>query len=311
MKKAYCVIKDLSEEAKSIIKKNNIELYMDATGKILTTKELITLLKTYDILIIGIKTHITKEILKHIHSKKIIGTLSIGVDHIDQEVFDSNQVDVVNIKNANAISVAEHIFALILTLNKRIFESNTLVLNQKGKRQNLEEKPEDISNQKLGLIGAGTITSEVIKIAKVFHLKMICYTKHPNRHKDLLEYGIQFVSLKELLKTSDIINISIPLNEKTKYLISSKKIEWMKPTATFINTSRRDVVDLKALIEYADKNKRFHVGLDIDLDGYEDLFAKYRKNVIVTPHIAGTTKQSVKRMDIELAQNIIIEVNKK
>lgn len=84
----------------------------------------------------------------------------------------------------------------------------------------------------------------------------------------------------------------------------------MKPTATFINTSRRDVVDTKALIDYADKNKTFYVGLDIDLDGYEDLFSKYRENVIITPHTAGVSKQAINRMDIELSQNIVDLVNK-
>lgn len=305
MKKAFSVISNISTSAIDILESNNIDLTIDNSGNIPNTQEIISLLNDYDILIIGVKTLISKEILEYVKSPKIIATLSIGLDHIDKEVRDSNLIHVVNIKNANTISVAEHIFSLILALNKRLYESNNLVLDKKGNKKNLHERPDDISNKKLGLIGAGNITKEVIKIAKVFNMSICCYTKNPDNHKYLLEYGVIFKTLDEVLKESDIINVSIPLTEETKYLISRDKINIMKPTATFINTSRQDVVDTKALIENADKYNTFYVGLDIDLDDYADLFSVYRNNVIVTPHTAGVSKQAIDRMDYELANKII------
>ena len=305
MKKAYSVISNLSQEAITFLENNNIQLTINDSDNIPNTQELIDLLQKYDILIIGLKTIVTTDILEHISSPKIIATLSIGLDHIDKEVRESNLVHVINIKNANTISVAEHIFSLILGLNKRVYESNNLVLQQKGHKKKLHERPEDISNKKLGLIGAGNITKEVIKIAKVFNIQLSCYTRNPNNHKDLLEYGVIFKSLDEILKESDIINVSIPLTEETKYLISKDKIELMKTTATFINTSRVDIVDTKALIEKADKYNTFYVGLDIDLDEHKELLSQYRDNVIITPHTAGVSKQAIERMDFELANNIV------
>lgn len=305
MKKAYSVISNLSQEAITFLENNNIQLTISDSDNIPNTEELIVLLQEYDILIIGVKTIVKKEILEHIKSPKIIATLSIGLDHIDKEVKESDIVHVINIKNANTISVAEHIFSLILGLNKRIYESNNLVLQQRGHKKNLHERPEDISNKRLGLIGAGNITKEVIKIAKVFNMQMSCYTRNSNNHKDLLEYGVVFKSLDEILKESDIINVSIPLTEETKYLISKDKIELMKPTATFINTSRVDIVDTKTLIEKVDKYNTFYVGLDIDLDEHKELLSLYRDNVIITPHTAGVSKQAIERMDFELANNIV------
>ena len=305
MKKAYSIISNLSKEAITILEKNNIKLTINNSDHIPNAEELIVLLQEYDVLIIGVKTIVTKDILEHISSPKIIATLSIGLDHIDKEVRESDLVHVINIKNANTISVAEHIFSLILGLNKRVYESNNLVLQQKGHKKNLHERPEDISNKKLGLIGAGNITKEVIKISKVFNMQLSCYTRNPNNHKDLLEYGVIFKSLDEILKESDIINVSIPLTEETKYLISKDKIELMKTTATFINTSRVDIVDTKALIEKADKYNTFYVGLDIDLDENKDLLSQYRDNVIITPHTAGVSKQAIERMDFELVNNIV------
>lgn len=305
MIKAYSVVKDLNEEAIQVIKQNNIDLTCNSTGIIPTTEEIILLLKEYDILIIGIRTLIKKEILNTLFSKKIIATLSVGVDHIDKEVLEHPLVEVMHIKTANALSVAEHIFSFILSLNKRIYGLNTLVLKKKGRRKNLFENPDDISEKTLGLIGAGNITREVIKIAQVFHMPMLCYTKHPEKHTDLLKYGIRFITLEELLKTSDIITVNLPLTKETNRLIAKDQIKLMKKNATFINTSRRDIVDTKALIDYAEENKTFYVGLDIDLDGYEKLFSKYRPNVLVTPHTAGVTKQANKRMDIEIAEKIV------
>ena len=305
MKEAYSVISNLSQDAITILKNNNIQLTINSSDHIPNTEELINLLQVYDILIIGVKTIVSKDILKHVSSPKIIATLSIGLDHIDKEVRESDLVHVINIKDANTISVAEHIFSLILGLNKRVYESNNLVLQQKGHKKNLHERPEDISNKKLGLIGAGNITKEVIKIARVFNMQMSCYTRNPNNHKDLLEYDVVFKSLDEVLKESDIINVSIPLTEETKYLISKDKIELMKSTATFINTSRVDIVDTKALIEKADRYNTFYVGLDIDLDEHKELLSQYRDNVIITPHTAGVSKQAIERMDFELANNIV------
>lgn len=101
------------------------------------------------------------------------------------------------------------------------------------------------------------------------------------------------------------INVSIPLTEDTNKLISNDKIELIKSTATFINTSRTDVVDTTALIEKADKYSTFYVGLDIDLDEHKELLSQYRNNVIITPHTAGVSKQALDRMDYELASNIV------
>lgn len=309
--KAYCVFENFDERARKLITNSGIELTVNSSKSRPNEEELIKLLEEYDILIIGVSSKLTADMIKYVKTPKIIATLSVGLDHIDNVFFESPLVEVVNIKLANTVSVAEHIFSLILALNKRVYESNNLVLNQKGHKSNVHEKPDDISNKTLGLIGAGNITQQVIKIAQAFNMKMKCYTKDPDKYQKLLKDKVEFTSLEEVLKESDIINVSIPLNDETKKLIAKEEINLMKPTATFINTSRAEVVDNNALIEYADKHDTFYVGLDIDVDNYEELFSKYRPNVIVTPHTAGTSKQAIERMDLELANKIVEKVGEK
>ena len=120
----------------------------------------------------------------------------------------------------------------------------------------------------------------------------------------MLEQGVEFLSLDEIISNSDIITVNIPLNKENKNLISKDKIRLMKKTATFINTSRAEIVDINELIRYADENTTFSVGLDIDVENYKEVLNTKRNNVIVTPHIAGVTKEAIKRMDVELANNI-------
>ena len=305
MSKAYCVFEDMSQEAKNIVTNAGIDLTVNTTKDRPNGEELIALLREYDILIIGIFSRLTADMIKCVDKPKIIASLSVGLDHIDKAFFGSPLVTVVNIKEANAVSVAEHIFSLILTLNKRIFESNKLVLEGNGHRNSLHERTDDISGKTFGLVGAGAITREVIKIARVFNMNIKCFTKNPDSHQDLRNYGVEFLPLDDVLKGSDIINISIPLNDGTKNLISKDKIALIKPTATFINTSRTETVDTKALIDYADKYDTFYVGLDIDLDDYKELFITYRNNVVATPHTAGISKQAIARMDLEIASKVV------
>ncbi len=178
-------------------------------------------------------------------------------------------------------------------------------------KKRILESNDDISNSSIGIIGAGKISREVIKIAEVFNMKIYCNTLDPEKHQDLLEQGVEFSSLDTLLSNSDIITVNIPLNEENKNLISKEKISLMKKSATFINTSRAEIVDMNALIKYADENKNFNVGLDIDAKNYKEILDVKRSNVIVTPHIAGVTKEAIERMDVELANNIKEVINEK
>ena len=310
MKKAYVTVSGFNEEAQQIIKNAGIELTLNNSNNTPNGEELISILEEYDIIILSVFSKLTSEMLQVIKTLKIIGTISVGLDHIDKSFFKSPLVKIVNIKTANARSVAEHIFSLILNLNKRVNESNQLVIEGKGERKNLHERPEDISGKTLGLIGCGNITAEVIKIARAFNMKLKCYTIDSEAYKAKYGNEIEFLTLDEVLEESDIINISVPLTEDTNNMISEEKIKLIKPTATFINTAREKVVDTEALIKYADLHDTFYVGLDIDVDRYKDLFNKFRKNVIVTPHIAGNSKQAIERMDIEIA-NRVVEIGEK
>ena len=304
MLKAYSIIKNLDKKACEIIRNKGIQLDISNLDKRPDKEGLIKLLDEYDILIIGIEDKFTKDMLPKTTKKKILATLSIGLDHIDKSFLESNNIKIINCQTSNVVSVAEHIFALILGLKKRIIEANDISLKGENRR-NLSMRSNDITGSTLGIIGAGKISREVIRISKVFNMKIICNTLNPEKHQDLIKQGVKFVSLEEVLLNADIITINIPLTEENKNLISKDKIRLMKKTATFINTSRGELVDMPELIKYADENKTFNVGLDIDAENYKDILNIKRNNVIITPHIAGVTKEAVERMDVEVANRLV------
>ena len=303
MLRAYSIFKYLDKKACEIITSTGIQLDLSTSEERPNKTELERLLKDYDILIIGVREKLTKDMLIGIAKKKIIATLSIGIDHIDKSFFESELIKVINCQTSNVISVAEHIFSLILGLKKRIIEANDIAIKG-GTKKELSKRSNDISTSTIGVIGAGKISREVIKIAKVFNMKIYCNTLNPEKHQDLLEQGVEFLSLDTLLSDSDIITVNVPLNEENNNLISKDKIRLMKKSATFINTSRVEIVDMNELMKYADENDTFNVGLDIDAENCKEIIGKKRNNVIVTPHIAGVTQEAIKRMDVELANNI-------
>lgn len=303
MIRAYSVVNDYSKEAIEKLLEYNVVVEIANTKERPQKKELKELLQNYDILIIGAKEKITKDMLEVVHTPKIIASLSIGLDHIDSQFSKSDLITVVNCPESNVNAVAEHTFSLLLALEKRIIEANKIVQEEKTKKI-LPQRTEEIQGKTLGIIGAGKIASRMITIAKAFQMPILCYTKHSKKHTELKK-EVEFVDLNTLLKKSDIISVHIPLTEETYQLISDKEISLIKENATFLNTARAEIVNIPALIEKADRNANFKVGLDIETKDYEDLFSTFRKNVIVTPHIAGLSKQAIEKMDKELAQNII------
>ena len=186
MLRAYSVFKDLDKKACEILINAGIQLDISTSEERPNKEELSKLLNDYDILIIGVKEKLTKDMLARVEKKKIIATLSIGVNHIDNSFFVSNLIKVINCQTSNVISVAEHIFALILSLKKRIIEANEISIKG-GTKKDLSARSNDISNSSIGIIGAGKISKEVIKIAKVFNMKIYCNTLNPEKHQDLLK----------------------------------------------------------------------------------------------------------------------------
>ena len=300
--KAYIVFDDFDSEAVEIIQNAGVDVTIHPKGVSRPdSDELTDILKNYDIVVISTAQKISEDMLADCNSQKIIATASIGIDHI--MVGDkSNYIKVVNAPTSGIISVAEYVLGVILTHKKRIIEGHGLFQNHKDKKS-LKNKPTDIFGKTLGVIGAGGISEKIIELAKAFSMNMLVYTFHPENHEKIEKMGAKFVSLDELMRASDIISLNMPLNDLTRNMISEKEIKMMKNNALFVSISRLELVDINALINKAQQHECFSVSLDVDL--FEDSRLKDCNNIIITPHIAGGTVESRKRMFMEISQNIV------
>ena len=307
----YSIFDDFGKEPIKILKDAGIDIDIQPFGSERPNcNEMKKILEEYDGVIIGTSQKMEKEIFKNIKSPKIIATASVGVDHICIPEQKSELITVLNTPKSNSQSVAEYTIGCALACSKRIIEGRILYSEGKNNKK-LLQKPEDIYEKTLGVIGAGNISFKIMEYGKLLGVNIICWTFHPEKHESISKLGVKFVGLDELLQTADIISVNLPDNERTKGLISEKKIQKIKDNAIFISVSRKDTCDYKALIKKAKKCPAFYMCLDLDIIDELVDDTLLIPNVIITPHIAGGTVNTRKKMFKEIAEKIVYFTNRK
>ena len=308
--KAYSIFDDYTEEAKAILSEAGVKVTMHPSGVHRPDHEQMKIiLESYDCVIIGTSQKITEDMFDNINTPRIIATASVGVDHINIPTEMRSLVTIINTPKANAQSVAEYTIACALTACKRLNEGGQLYLKGKDNKQ-LYKKPEDLNGKIMGVVGAGNISVKIMEYARFFGMRILCWTAHPENHRDLQSSGVSFTDLDSLLCESDVISVNLPNNTGTKNLISKERVSLIKSNATFISVSRRNTLDIAALIKRAESEPGFHVFLDLDVDMDIVKSLPERPNILITPHIAGGTVETRKRMFREVAEKIASLLNR-
>ena len=300
--KVFSIFDDFSEEAIKILSEGSVQVDLLPKGQARPQgDELKKLIYEYDGVIISTAQKVTEEMLADVTTKKVIATASIGVDHIKVPSNKKDLITVVNAPVANRLSVAEHVFGLIIALEKNFVNARSVAAAGKAKSA-MTAKPHDLFGKTIGVIGTGGIGLTAMNYAKVFGMNLVCYSNDSDERKK--EIGEKFVELDELLTTADIVLVTLPYFPATKNLISAEKIALMKDTATFISISHSGIVDTNAAIERAKANPKFKVGIDIESEETYPLFVGAEDNIIITPHTAGGTVEARLRMFAEVSANI-------
>jgi phosphoglycerate dehydrogenase-like enzyme len=223
---------------------------------------------------------------------KLVQLLSAGYDRIDIEAARRVGVAVCNNGGANSTAVSEHAILLMLAVCRRIVWQHENVAGGRWRGNNASEtKLYELHGRTLGIVGLGTIGRKTAKLARAFGMQVQYYdvARLSEEHAD--QIGVRFALLEELLRTSDIVSLHVPLLADTRHMINAERLKMMKPTAYLINTCRGPVVDEKALIEALGNGTIAGAGLDVfDQEPpppNNPLFAL--QNVILTAHFAGPT----------------------
>lgn len=271
-------------------------------------------IKDADIVVCFIYSELKQNILEKLPKLKFIATMSTGFDHIERGYCKNKGIRASNVPFYGENTVAEHTFALILALLRKIYDAV-----EKTKRDDFSIKGLegfDLRGKTLGVIGVGHIGKHVIKMAGGFDMKVIAYSRAKDKRLSR-RLGFKWAaSLSGLLKHSDIISIHVPLNEETRHMINMSNVNEIKKGAYLVNTARGEIVDTDALLYALDKNILAGAGLDV-LEGESDIKEEREllhkesrdfetflqnhlilkdKNVIVTPHCAFYTREALIRV---------------
>ena len=224
------------------------------------SKENIAKAKDSSIISVFIYSQINKELLRKLPKLKLISTRSTGFDHIDLRECKKRGIIVTNVPYYGENTVAEHTFALILTLSRNIHKSYLRTLENDFSIEGLTGF--DLKGKTIGIIGAGHIGLHVARIARAFGMHVRAFDIHKDEF--LAEViNFKYIDLDTLLKVSDIITLHVPYNKFTHHLINKESFKKMKKGAILINTARGGVVDTDALFD-ALKSKRLRgAGLDV------------------------------------------------
>lgn len=277
-----------------------------------------------DILCTFIYSQITEEIIRSMPNLRCIATQSTGFDHIDLKAAQQRNILVSNVPEYGTRTVAEHTFALILALTKKLYVS----INQSKQFDFSHNRIRTINlyQRTLGIIGLGKIGKEVVKIAHGFGMNVLIYTR---THDEAFakEWGIRYAELNEVLENSDIVTLHIPYSKDTHHILNKENLNRCKKGAYIVNTSRGGLIETEALIQALENGTLAGAGLDVleeeknlteELDILKtslperidfktltmDHVLIHHPKVVVTPHNAFNSEEALQKILNTTVDNI-------
>jgi phosphoglycerate dehydrogenase-like enzyme len=266
------------------------------------------------VILCSVVNQINRRILEAARGVKLIQTITVGYDFIDMETATELGIPVANNPGWSATSVAEHTLMFMLVLLKK-----GLRLNQMGnqrqwtisEKQGFWDQVLELKDKTVGILGLGTIGKEVARLARVFNPKIIYYKRTRLSDEEERELDVEYSSFEDLLASSDILSVHVPLTEETRGMIGREEIAKMKNGAILLNLARGEVVDDEALAEAVLSRKISGVGTDVLTEKRHGNVVETPspliglENVMITPHIAGPTKEARARSQKQVTDNIL------
>ena len=255
-------------------------------------------------LIVRNRTQVREDLLQLAQRLRVVGRLGVGLDNIDVAACQRADILVMPATGANTLSVAEYVMSGILMLVRGAYFDSAAVLAGEWPRQRLQGG--EIYGRRLGLLGCGGIAREVAVRAQSFGMQIMAFDPLLDAADPVWAGISRFENLAQMLAQCDVLSLHVPLNDATRHIIDSNALGQMPPGAILINSARGGIVDEAAL---ADALRSGHLGGAM-LDVFEDepLAANSQltgvQNLLLTPHIAGVTRESNQRVSQVTAENV-------
>lgn len=252
------------------------------------------------------KVKLERALLEALPDLKLICLAATGTNNVDLQAARERGVTVCNVVSYCTAAVAQHVFALILSLNQHLYEYGELLAGGAWKRAPqftlLDYPIRELTGRVMGIVGYGELGTAVAKFAEAFGMRVLIAT----RNADDTRPGR--IPLAELLSQSDVVSLHCPLTPETRGLIGRQQLALMKPDAILINTARGALVDEQALADALRGGAIGGAGIDVlseepPVHG-NPLLEPGIPNLIVTPHIAWATREARQRVIVEMAANV-------
>lgn len=259
---------------------------------------LIERMKDAEVVIVS-NIKIGADILSQCPNLKMLNVAFTGLDHIDLDYCQAHGITVKNASGYATEGVAELAIGLMLDLYRRITVLDADTRNS-GTRNNFLGR--ELRGKRVGIVGTGAIGARTALLLQHFGCEVVAWSRTPK--KALMDQGIAYISLEELMRTSDIISLHVPLTAETHHLISREMLTLCKPTAILINTARGNVVDIDALADLLKEGKLAGAGIDV-YEKEPPLSTNHplvnAPNCILVPHVGYATREAFDdRIDIIL-----------
>lgn len=260
-------------------------------------------LDTYDALLVRSATKVTDAAMEKMAGLKIIGRAGVGVDNIDVPAATRRGLVVVNAPDANTIATAEHTFALMLAMVRKLCLANASI--RRGEWDRSSFMGSELFGKTLGIIGFGGIGQEVAKRARAFEMNVLAYSRSITPEKAGAA-GAQARSLEEILTSSDIITVHTPATPETKGLLGEENLRKTKPGVMIINAARGGIVDEAALKRLLDSGHIAAAALDVfTQEPPESYELMQMEQVTATPHIAASTREAQLKVARVVAEEVL------
>lgn len=280
-------------------------------------EDLKKIIAEYDVVIIGLGLNFHKDVLERAAKLKTIATATTGLDHIDVWHAKQRGIEILSLRGEdeflNTITgTAELACGLMIDLVRYTPWAFDDVKNYKWEREKF--RGHNLYGKTLGIVGMGRLGTWMARYGKAFGMNILYHDPHTNLSTSNVDRLGKRVLFDELLEKSDVVSIHVHLNEETKNMFNADVFKKMKNSAYLINTARGGIVDETALLQALEKGEIAGYGTDVLADelSFNAIFknhplVKYsekNRNVIITPHIGGMTKESRERTDIFIAEKL-------
>ena len=259
-------------------------------------------LESADALIVRSAVQVNAELLEHAHKLRVIGRAGVGVDNIDLDAATRKGIAVMNTPGANAIAVAEHTLALMLAMARHIGRANELMHAGKWEKKSLQGT--ELRGKTIGIVGLGRVGMEVARRARAFGMEVVAHDPFVSTAV-AKEQGICMAKLEEVYSDADYLSLHVGLTPQTAGMINAESIKKMKQGVRLVNCARGELIDEAALAQGLKQGRVAGAALDVFTEEPpKNSPLTAIENVILTPHIAGSTYEAQEAVGYQIAHQV-------